>query len=145
MFYDGNNPLDVQNARLKLNKLIDKKCVFELTEKKPKRSLSQNSYLHLILSYFAVQYGCGTEESKVRFYKCTCNSDLFWRDNPKRPGERYLRSSSDLDTREMTLSIERFRNWSVQKASIYLPSPEDELEQQAARLEIERNKSFVYE
>lgn len=46
MKYDGSNPLHVQQARAKLEKLIKEQKVFELTEKKPQRSLSQNKYLH---------------------------------------------------------------------------------------------------
>lgn len=49
MQYDGSNPLHVQQAKAKLEKLIKGQKVFELTEKKPKRSLNQNKYLHVIL------------------------------------------------------------------------------------------------
>ena len=44
MKYDGSNPLHVQQARAKLEKLIKEQKVFELTEKKPQRSLNQNKY-----------------------------------------------------------------------------------------------------
>ena len=57
MRYDGSNPLHAAQARARLEKLIRDKKVFDLTEKKPQRSISQNSYLHVLLSYFACQYG----------------------------------------------------------------------------------------
>ena len=55
MLYNLSNPLDAQNARTRLEMLIKRGANAELTEKKPKRSLSQNSYLHLLLGYFASQ------------------------------------------------------------------------------------------
>lgn len=57
MLYDLHNPLDVQNARTRLDLLIRKQVVVELTEKKPRRSIPQNAYLHLLLGYFASQTG----------------------------------------------------------------------------------------
>ena len=57
MKYDGSNPLHVQQARAKLEKLIKEQKVFELTEKKPQRSLNQNKYLHVCLAYFGCQIG----------------------------------------------------------------------------------------
>ena len=43
----------------------------------------------------------------------------------------------------MTLSIDRFRFWSVSVAGIYLPSPEDGEMLTYAMQEIERNKEFI--
>ena len=57
MKYDGSNPLHVQQARAKLEKLIKEQKVFELTEKKPQRSLNQNKYLHVCLAYFGARLG----------------------------------------------------------------------------------------
>ena len=57
MKYDGSNPLHVQQARAKLEKLIKEQKVFELTEKKPQRSLNQNKYLWLLIEYWATQTG----------------------------------------------------------------------------------------
>lgn len=50
MKYDGSNPLHVQQARAKLEKLIKEQKVFELTEKKPQRSLNQkNTFMSALL------------------------------------------------------------------------------------------------
>lgn len=143
MFYDTSNPLDKANFELRAKKLAESGKIIELKEKKPVRSNNQNRYLHLIIGYFACQYGCGMEEAKVRFYKLTCNPDIFWIPNPKREGEKMIRSSATLDTSEMTTSIERFRNWSSIESGIYLPSPDEERMLELAEMEIERNKNFV--
>lgn len=146
MVYVLSNPLDVQNARTRLELLIKRGCVAELTEKKAKRSLSQNSYLHLLLSYFASQTGNTLEWVKQQYYKKLCNPDIFIgeREDQFLGRVRYVRSSADLRTDEMNLSIERFRNWSASKAGIYLPEPTNEAEIAALQVEVERYKTYLY-
>lgn len=99
----------------------------------------------LIISYFASQYGCGADEAKIDFYKRACNRDLFERERTNKRGEvkTYLRSSADLTKEEMSLSIDRFRFWSVSVAGIYLPSKEDGEMLTYALQEIERNKEYL--
>lgn len=145
MWYDGNNELQAVQARMRLEKLIKDGKVFELTEKKPKRSLSQNAYLHVLLGYFAAQTGNTLEWVKKEYYKKLVNPTTFIRTKEDRfmGVVKYLRSSADLDTAEMTATIDRFRNWSVGEAGIYLPAPDEERLLQLAQIEIERNKEFI--
>ena len=77
MLYSLSNPLDVQNARTRLELLIKRGCTVEITEKKAKRTLNQNAYLHLLLGYFASQTGNTLEWVKQQYYKKLCNPDLF--------------------------------------------------------------------
>lgn len=146
MLYNFSNPLDVQNARVRLEHLISRQCTAELTEKKPKRTLSQNSYLHLLLGYFASQTGNTLEWVKQQYYKKLCNPDLFIGEKEDKFLGRikYVRSSADLRTDEMNLSIERFRNWSASEAGIYLPEPTNEAEIRALQVEVERYKTYLY-
>ena len=76
MLYDGGNPLHAVQARARLEKFIAEKKIFEQTEKKPRRTRSQNSYLHVILAYFASQYGETERWVKERFYKRLVNPEL---------------------------------------------------------------------
>lgn len=145
MIYDPKNVLDLERAKRRFKQLCDQGKVFELTEKKPIRTLSQNSYLHLILGWFACEYGCTIEYAKKHYFKILCNPDIFIKKNEdKFLGEiKILRSSSDLDTREMTEAIERFRNWSNIEAGIYLPDPNETDFLQSIEIEIQKNKSFL--
>ena len=138
--------MDVQNARVRLEHLISRQCTAELTEKKPKRTLSQNSYLHLLLGYFASQTGNTLEWVKQQYYKKLCNPDLFIGEKEDRFLGRikYVRSYAALRTDEMNLSIERFRNWSASEAGIYLPEPTNEAEIRALQVEVERYKTYLY-
>jgi len=128
MIFDSNNQIDIIKARQRFEYLIEKGKVFELTEKRKRRSISQNSYLHLILSYFAHEYGETLDYVKRYFFKNVCNKDLFLTEyvNPK-TGEirKDWRSSADLDTKEMTIAIDKFIMYANKEAGIFLPSPTD--------------------
>lgn len=144
MQYDGSNPLHVQQAKAKLEKLIKGQKVFELTEKKPKRSLNQNKYLHVILAYFGCQIGETMEYVKRNYYKILCNKDTFVRerDDKYRGKIKYLRSSADLDSAEFSLTIERFRNFASAQG-VYIPSPEEERLIQLMEIEVEHNNLYI--
>ena len=145
MIYDTSNPLDKANFMLRAKKLAESGKVIELTEKKPRRSLPQNKYLHVILAYFGAQTGNTLEWVKQQYYKKLVNPDLFIREKEdKYLGKiKVLRSSADLDTAEMSLSIERFRNWAAQEAGIYIPSADEAILIQQMEIEIERSKEFL--
>lgn len=145
MVYDTSNPLDKANFLLRAKKLADSGKVIELTEKKPRRSLPQNKYLHVILAYFGAQTGNTLEWVKQQYYKKLVNPDLFIREKEDKYLGRIkvLRSSADLDTNEFSLSIERFRNWAAQEAGIYIPSADEAILIQQMEIEIERNKEFL--
>lgn len=145
MRYDGTNALHAAQARAKLEKMIRDGKVFDLTEKKPQRTLNQNSYLHVLISYFACQTGNTAEWVKREYYKKLVNPALFIRerDDPFTGHVKYLRSSADLTTEEMALSIDRFRSWASESAGIYLPSSEEGRLISLMEMEIERNKNFI--
>lgn len=145
MIYDTSNPLDKANFMLRAKKLVESGKVIELTEKKPRRSLPQNKYLHVILAYFGAQTGNTLEWVKQQYYKKLVNPDLFIREKEDKYLGRIkvLRSSADLDTSEFSLSIERFRNWAAQEAGIYIPSADEAILIQKMEIEIERNKEFL--
>lgn len=145
MVYDTSNPLDNANFLLRAKKLAESGKIVELTEKKPRRTLSQNSYLHVTIAYFASQYGCTTEWAKQRYFKQLVNPELFVRekDDEFLGRVKYLRSSADLDVSEMSLAIDRWRNWCSMEASIYIPSADEAILIQQMEVEINRNKAFL--
>lgn len=145
MIYDTSNPLDKANFMLRAKKLAESGKIVELAEKKPKRSLSQNAYCHLAISYFASQYGCTLDWAKEQYFKKLVNPDLFIREKEdKFLGKvKYLRSSADLDVTEMSLAIDRWRNWCSIQASIYVPNVDDYYSIQLMEVEIGRNKKFI--
>nr|DAO40229.1 MAG TPA: NinB recombination protein [Caudoviricetes sp.] len=145
MIYNLSSPLDKANFLLRAKKLAESGVIVDLTEKKPRRSLPQNKYLHVILAYFGTQTGNTLEWVKQQYYKKLVNPDLFIREKEDKYLGRIkvLRSSADLDTSEFSLSIERFRNWAAQEAGIYMPSADEAILIQQMEIEIERSKEFL--
>lgn len=145
MIYNLSSPLDKANFLLRAKKLADSGVIVDLTEKKPRRSLPQNKYLHVILAYFGTQTGNTLEWVKQQYYKKLVNPDIFIREKEDKYLGRIkvLRSSADLDTSEFSLSIERFKNWAAQEAGIYIPSADEAILIQHMEIEIERNKDFL--
>lgn len=143
MIYNLKNPSDARQFREYGAHLIEKGCVVELKEKKRQRSLSQNSYLHLLLGYFASEFGLSLEEVKFDVFKKTVNKEIFGRERVNKRGKSitYMRSTRDLDTGEMTTAIERFRNYSAAVAGLYLPEPNEE----AALIEAQRQVALYEE
>lgn len=143
--FNLQNEYDIPKFKAYVNKLFQERAVVEVKKKLPNRTLAQNSYLHLLLGFFGSQYGCSLEKAKIDFYKRTCNRDLFERKMVNKMGREvtYLRSSAELTTGEMTLSIDRFRNWSASVAGIYLPAANEQQMLVYAQQEIERNNEFI--
>ena len=131
--FNLKNEYDIPKFKAYVNKLFQERAVVEVRKKLPNRTLSQNSYLHLLLGYFGSEYGCSLDEAKIDFYKRTCNRDLFERKTVNKKGKEvtYLRSSAELTTGEMTLS------------GIYLPSANEQQMLICAQQESERNKEFI--
>lgn len=145
MIYNLTNPLDAQSAKVRFEQLAKKGAVIELSEKRRNRTLSQNNYLHLLLGYFACQTGNTLAWVKEKYYKQACNADLYVeeRDDALIGRVTSVKSSRDLNTEEMNLSIERFRNWSASEAGVYLPEPTSEAEIMAMQIEVERYRQYL--
>lgn len=144
MRYKGSNFVDAQKATNKLKKLIEQGKTFELTEKRPKRTISQNSFLHLILSWFGYNFGYSLEEVKQEIFKKIVNPETFY------DGEfgelvkiERWRSTADLNTAELTLCIDRFRNYSAKECDLYLPEPKDLNHLEQIEIELNNNKEFL--
>lgn len=141
MRYNLKLPLDCERARARLSALIAKGANIELTEKKT-RTLNQNAYLHLIIGWFAVEMGESLDYVKRYYFKYHCNRDLFVEEHDDRIlGKKNitLKSSSSLSTEEMSLAIERFRNWAAE-VGVYLPSADEREFLEQIETELSRNK-----
>jgi len=145
MIFNLNNEYEIPKFKEYVNKLYEQKAIVEVKKKLPNRSTQQNRYFYLILSWFACETGYSVDEIKVDIFKRICNKEIFERYRENKHGEKikFLRSSSDLDTLEMTTAIDRFRNYASAQAGIYLPSPNESQSLTYIEQEIERNKEFI--
>ena len=144
MIYKLSEPFDKERFKIRCNKLFANGSIVEMTEKTA-RTPKQNRYLHLIIGFLAIETGNTIEYVKANYYKIASNSDLYVRskiDKLTNIETQYLRSSKELTKPEMTLSIERFRNWSSEQG-YYLPSANETDFLMHIQYEIDKQKQYL--
>ena len=144
MFYNLASQIDKERFKTRCNALYKSGKTVELTEKSIKRSVQQNKYLHLILTWFAIETGNQTDYVKQNYFKVLCNKSTFVQivDDEHLGTIEVVRSSAALDSAEMTTAIERFRNWSAEQG-VYLPAPNEEDFLRHIAVEAERHKMYL--
>lgn len=145
MIFNLQNYIERTQAIQKFKRYLDSQKRIELIVKHPKRSIRQNSYLHLLFNYFAIESGYPTEYVKTQFFKRVCNKDLFEVILNGSLGEvQHLRSTADLSTDEMSIAISRFKDWSSIEASIVLPDAEDMKFIEHCEQEVSKHENRIY-
>ncbi|HDY88898.1 MAG TPA: hypothetical protein ENH82_12400 [bacterium] len=114
-----------------------KRCIVELKEKRSV-SNSQNAYLHLILSWFGLETGLTLNEAKQLYKIINCDIYEYSKDN-----NVFYKSVNELDTNEMTQTIEMFRNYSAEEADVYLPEPDDRRFLQEIEVRASQDKMYL--
>lgn len=144
MWYRGNSKIDHHRAKEKINQLINDGKDFELTEKRLRRTIKQNRYLHLLIAYFGLETGYTLEEVKQEIFKKIVNPQTFYDGEfgTIAKVERW-RSTSDLNTDELSLCIDRFRDYSAKEAGLYLPEPKDLNHLREIEIELENSKKYL--
>jgi hypothetical protein len=146
MIYNLESDVEKQKAEERLNWLSSKGKRIELKELRGKRTTPQNAYLHLLLSYFALEVGDTLEFIKHDIFKVRVNADIFktTRKNPKSGVEREdWKSSAGIDTKEMTDAIDKFKNWSVKNTGIRLPEANEQQFLDHIQNEIDKNRQWL--
>jgi hypothetical protein len=146
MLLDLTKQFEINKAETKLQQLIKKGAKIELTEKRYKTSIKQNAYEHVLFSLFAIEFGYTESEVKQHIFKKEVNKELFKTEFVnKQTGNISIdwRSVRDLNTKETTLAIDRFRNYSSMNG-LYLPTSEEYIEQRFyIDKEINKHKEFL--
>lgn len=144
MLYDLHNELHRSAFKTRCNALYRKGGVVELTDRS-RRTPAQNRYLHLILGWFAVEYGETVRYVKEEYFKRLVNPDLFvTRRHDKWLGDvTLLRSTRDLTVSELSQAVDRFRDWSSREAGIYLPEANEEEMLRSMEVEVNRMSRYI--
>lgn len=122
MIYDLENPLHRKQYKLYVNKLFNEKKKVEVVDKSV-RTLSQNSYLHVLCRILAIETGVTEKYAKEEYFKRQANPDMFVQsvvDPITGESREVLADSSELSVADMSIAIDKFRTWSEQQG-IYLP------------------------
>jgi hypothetical protein len=105
MLLDLSITEDYKKAQLYFDAMIKSKFKIELRRILPKRSLDLNSYLHVCISLFAIEYGYTLEESKT-LLKRKCSFMVY-----EKNGLKFLKKTSKLDNLECSKFVEFVRNY----------------------------------
>jgi len=142
MKYDLTNPVDKQRFKDKSNKLFEEKAFVELRKILPIGTNQQKKYAHVLFAYFAIEYGETAEYIKQFFFKQVVNKEIFKTEHINTVtgvARVEWRSINDLDTKELTIAIDRFRDYASKEAGIYLPEPHEEEFLRSCEVEISKN------
>ena len=127
MRYNLKTPLDQRQARARLEHLISKGARIELTEKRKQRTYKQNRYLHVILTSWGLHLGYDLDEMKD-IIKIDLSPSIF---KYEKNGRKFYKSTADLDTKQMTIVVDKIRKTAQDRTGFYIPFPhETELLQQ---------------
>lgn len=132
-----SNTFDVNKFKVYAEKLLADKKNVELKEVKDKRTLRQNSYLHICISLFGIEFGFTIDEAKTHLKRC-CEFMRY-----EKNGEVFLKETKKMDTKELTNFIEWIRNYSADQGC-YIPSSEEYMNQQFnIDKEIDKHREFL--
>ena len=134
MRFDLSEPFDTRQARAQLEHLIKKGAKVEITEKRKQRTYSQNAYLHLILTSWGRHIGLDLDEMK-QMVKMHLMPSMF---RYTRKGITLYKSTADLNTKQMTIMIDKIRLTALEKTGFDIPAPNEEEHVRSMANEAER-------
>ena len=107
-------------------KLVADGAKCELKKVKAKRTINQNSYLHVCIACFCDETGYTIQEAKI-LLKRQFGSFMVY----KKDGNFFLLSTAELDTAQMTEFIEWIRNVACfENLGVYVPTSEEYIHNQ---------------
>lgn len=137
MKFSLDEPQEQKKAFAYLTLLATRHAAVEVRRLSPRRTLTQNRYLHLIIAAFGNFFGYTPEEAKM-VYKYI-NNEIY---RYKRRGITFYRSSADLTKDEMAVTIDKFMGVSA-KNGYELPKAEDHKWIWQLENELEKSRYFA--
>lgn len=117
---------DEKNKAIELfQSMLHNECLIELSKKHANKSIPQNAYFHILCKYIALHQGEVYEYFKQEIVKKIIARDVFRMEYINANGESRVgwRSFSELDSKEVTIIIERMKAWASKELQIELPEP----------------------
>jgi len=124
-------------GNLYYKKLTDEGCKIEIKKIYESRTVTQNAYLHVCINIFAIEFGSTMNEAKIDL-KRVCNFMTY-----EKNGNKYLKETRGLNTKELAEFIEWIRTYSAQQ-NCYIPTA-DEYKQQSFEIDkhIDNHKEYL--
>ena len=117
MILDLHKDTDRKRAEVYFDKLMEQRAKMELKKIPQRRSLSQNAYLHVLFALWGGEYGYSIDEAKIVIKRLL---NYVYEKN----GNTFLVHTSEMNSEELTVFIDKFRNLSALEG-FYLPSADE--------------------
>lgn len=137
MKYNLADPKELVAARSRVTYLARKSKKVEIKQVFENRSLNQNSYLHLLLADFAMEFGYTLEEAKMIYKKV--NKDIYFYTKNK---ITFIKSSADISKEEMAKTIDKFMEYSAMQGHPLPPADNAEW-RSLVENNIEKNRRYL--
>ena len=137
MIYDTTNIVQSNDLKLKVKEYISKGYTVELKRKIKRRSIPLNSFLHVVISIFAIEYGYSLDEAKT-LLKRKCSFMVY-----EKNGMKFLKKTSKLDNLECSKFVDFIRNYASQQGLYILDAEEYKLKQFEIDKEINKHKEYL--
>ena len=118
MKYDLSKSYDNQRLLEYHKRLLKKKSVVEFKEVFKNRTITQNAYLHVLFSLWGLHHGYLMNETKQ-----LVKEQLGY--SYEKKGRVFYEETSRMTTKELTIFIDKFRDWSNITCGLYLPTPDE--------------------
>jgi len=112
---------DLRKAKTRFDYLCENEKIIELVACRKSRSLSQNNYLHVVISLYSIEFGYTLNESKTDL-KRECGFMTYEKND-----SRYLKETSKMNSADLTSFIDWIRNYASQNG-LYIPTSEEYLQ-----------------
>ena len=128
---------DLKKAELYFKTMVISNFKIELKRILPNRSISLNSYLHVCISLFSIEFGYTLEESKT-LLKRKCSFMIY-----EKNGLKFLKKTRELNNKECSEFVEFIRNYAAQH-DLYIPDAEEyKTNKFNIDKEINKNKEYL--
>ena len=137
MKLDLSKTLERKKAKVYFDKLLLQNKKIELKVVQPNRSISQNSYLHVVISLYAINFGYTLNEAKT-YLKRLCEFMVY-----EKNGIKYLKETSKMNSKELSEFINWIRNYASLNG-LYIPTAEEYKENKfSIDKEINNHKTYL--
>ena len=137
MFLDLSKDIDIKKADNYYMKLKEGNKKIELRNVPDNRSLKINSYLHVVITLYAIHFGYTLNEAKV-LLKRNCHFMVYEKD-----GDKFLKETSKMDNLECSNFVDWIRNYGGVNGCYIISAEEYKQNKFAIDKEINNYKQFL--
>ena len=143
MLLNLKNDLDFERFNARVEKWRRDRPVVDITEKTT-RSPSQHRYAFLLIGVVAMETGTDIDTAKEHYFKRLVNSDIFGYEVEDRFLGRIskMRSTTEMSKEQMSLAIDRFKQWGREQGW-YMPDANEESLLQMIEIEMGKMKRYL--